>query len=49
MDAPHRYAFLHIAFGVALLAATAIYTRSQARPSLREKLPEAEANSQVAA
>jgi hypothetical protein len=49
MDAAHRYALLHIAFGVALLAATAVYTRSQARPSLRKSLPEAETNSQAAA
>jgi sugar phosphate permease len=49
MDAAHRYAVLHIAFGVALLAATAIYMRSQPRPSSRKPMPQGEANSQAAA
>jgi hypothetical protein len=30
--APHRYAILHLAFGLALLAASAIYARSRPRP-----------------
>ncbi|MFI4998035.1 MAG: hypothetical protein ACHQAQ_19900, partial [Hyphomicrobiales bacterium] len=32
IDAPHRYAILHLAFGLALLAASAIYARSRPRP-----------------
>ncbi|SEC40188.1 Predicted arabinose efflux permease, MFS family [Rhizobiales bacterium GAS188] len=35
IDAPHRYAILHLAFGIALLAATAIYAGARRRPERR--------------